>query len=133
MCEIVKINLPSKPEHVAIARLTASVLANQCGFDIEDIEDIKVAVGEACNNAVLHTGSNSTHYEIVYTITDTEFKVEIIDRGSGFNISNYHEPNLEEPAVGGLGIFIMKSLMDDVKLTSIPEEGTAITLIKNIV
>lgn len=133
MCESVKITLPSKPEYVAIARLTASVLANQCGFDIEDIDDIKVAVGEACNNAVLHTGNNSSSYDIVYTITNTEFKIKVSDCGSGFNITNYHEPDLEKPSVGGLGIFIMKSLMDHVEISSIPEEGTAITLIKNIV
>lgn len=133
MNETVKINLPAKPEYVVVARLTASALANQCGFDFEDIEDIKVAVGEACNNVVLHSGDKTTSYDAIFTISDKEFKAQIIDSGNGFNIVDYHEPNLAEPAVGGLGIFIMKSLMDHVQLTSAPEEGTAITLIKNIV
>lgn len=133
MNETVKINIPSKPEYVVVARLTASALANQCGFDFEEIEDIKVAVGEACNNVVLHSGNKTDNYDVVFTVSENEFKAQIIDGGSGFNIKEYHEPNLAEPSVGGLGIFIMRSLMDQVHLTSGPEEGTAITLIKNIV
>lgn len=130
--EQVKISLPSKSEYVVIARLAASALANQCGFDIDDIEDIKVAVGEACNNAVLHTGSGLATYDIHFSLRDDEFVVEIIDSGVGFDLNEYHEPNLDNPSVGGLGIFIMKSLMDDVKLSSSPQSGTAITLIKKI-
>ncbi len=52
--ENITLSLPSKAEYVSVARLTASVIANNMGFNIEEVEDIKVAVGEACNNAVLH-------------------------------------------------------------------------------
>ncbi len=55
MKDKVCLSIPTKSEYVSVARLTSSVIANNMGFDIEDIEDIKVAVGEACNNAVLHT------------------------------------------------------------------------------
>ncbi len=54
MKDCISLTLPTKSEYVSVARLTASVVANNMGFDIESIEDIKVAVGEACNNAVLH-------------------------------------------------------------------------------
>lgn len=132
MNEVVTIQLPSKAEYVSIARLTASVIANNSGFDFEDIEDIKVAVGEACNNAVLHSGSQNETFEIVFHVNQNQLSIEIKDQGNGFEIKDYHEPDLENPQVGGLGIFIMKSLMDEVELISEPNKGTAIKLIKNI-
>jgi serine/threonine-protein kinase RsbW len=133
MNDIITIELPSKPEYVSIARLTASVIANQCGFDFDDIEDIKVAVGEACNNAVLHSGSQNSTYKINYYVENDQYKIKVIDQGTGFNLKDYHEPDLEHPKVGGLGIFIMKSLMDEVDVLTTPDKGTAITLIKNII
>lgn len=133
MKEVITIQLPSKPEYVSIARLTASVIANQCGFDFDDIEDIKVAVGEACNNAVLHSGNDNSTYKVNYIVTEKQYAIEIIDHGTGFNILEYHAPDLEHPKVGGLGIFIMKSLMDEVNVVTTLDKGTAITLIKNIV
>jgi serine/threonine-protein kinase RsbW len=133
MSEIITIQLPSKAEYVSIARLTTSVIANNSGFDFEEIEDIKVAVGEACNNAVLHSNNEEERYTINFTVSENKFEVEIIDEGVGFDMKAYHEPDLEHPKVGGLGIFIMKSLMDEVEVVSSPEKGTAIKLIKHIV
>ncbi len=60
MKDCISLKLPTKSEYVSVARLTASVVANNMGFDIESIEDIKVAVGEACNNAVLHAHARRT-------------------------------------------------------------------------
>lgn len=133
MKEVISIKLPPKPEYVSIARLTASVIANQCGFDFDDIEDIKVAVGEACNNVVLHSGDNNSSYKVNYIVSEHQYAIEIIDNGNGFNMLEYHAPDLEHPKVGGLGIFIMKSLMDDVSVVTTLDQGTAITLIKNII
>lgn len=133
MSEVITIQLPPKAEYVSIARLTASVVANQIGFDFEEIEDIKVAVGEACNNAVLHSEEENVNFTVNFHIEKDKFVVEVLDQGIGFNIKDYHEPDLEDPKVGGLGIFIMKSLMDEVEVKSTPQEGTAIKLIKNIV
>ncbi|MCK8060840.1 MULTISPECIES: ATP-binding protein [unclassified Fusibacter] len=133
MSEVVTIQLPSKAEYVSIARLTTSVIANNIGFDFEEIEDIKVAVGEACNNAVLHSNNEIECYTVNFHVNEKQFAVEIIDKGIGFDMKSYHEPDLEHPKVGGLGIFIMKSLMDEVEVKSSPQEGTAIKLIKHIV
>jgi len=129
MNEVVSIKLPSKPEYVSIARLTASVLANNIGFDFEEIEDIKVAVGEACNNAVLHSGIEK-EFDISFSVQSNKFEVSIEDYGHGFSMKEYHEPDLEHPKVGGLGIFIMKSLMDEVEFISNPDKGTLIKLVK---
>lgn len=132
MYESVSIKLPSKPEYVSIARLTASVLANNMGFNIEDIEDIKVAVGEACNNAILHGKTEVSNFDVTFHVNATRFECEVKDQGDGFDMNNYIEPDLSNPKVGGLGIFIMKSLMDQVEIHANDARGTSIRMIKTL-
>lgn len=131
MSDNVALSLPSKSEYVSIARLTASVIANNMGFDFDDIEDIKVAVGEACNNAVLH-GQENACFDLKFNVEEEKFIVEVKDNGHGFDYADYHAPDLENPKENGLGIFIMKSLMDEVNIDSAMGEGTVIKLTKNL-
>jgi serine/threonine-protein kinase RsbW len=128
----ISLELPAKSEYVSIARLTASVIANRIGFDVEEIEDIKVAVGEACNNAVIHGNNLDAKFNIEFTVSEDSLKIEITDRGEGFSFEDYKEPDLENPKENGLGIFIMKTLMDDVTIDIGDGNGTKITLIKNM-
>lgn len=132
MKDCISLTLPTKSEYVSVARLTASVVANNMGFDIESIEDIKVAVGEACNNAVMH-GACMTDFQISFLIENSEFIVEVLDCGNGFCMESYNEPDLINPGENGLGIFIMKSLMDDVTMDSKVGEGTKIRMVKRLV
>lgn len=126
--ENVCISLPSKPEYVSVVRMTSSVIANKVGFNIEDIDDIKVAVGEACNNAVLH-GCNS-NFKVEFIISDDKLTVEVKDEGKGFNIDKCPKPDACNPKESGLGIFIIKSLMDNVEVQSSPGKGTIIRMTK---
>lgn len=131
MSDNISLSLPSKSEYVSIARLTASVIANNMGFDFDDIEDIKVAVGEACNNAVLH-GQENECFDLKFNVEEEKFIIEVKDSGHGFDYKDYHEPDLENPKENGLGIFIMKSLMDEVNIDSTVGEGTVIQLTKKL-
>ncbi len=132
MNDCISLTLPTKSEYVSVARLTASVVANNMGFDIESIEDIKVAVGEACNNAVLH-GACVHDFKISFIVENSEFVVEVYDSGNGFSVESYNEPDLLNPGENGLGIFIMRSLMDDVTVNSEVGQGTKIRMIKRLV
>jgi serine/threonine-protein kinase RsbW len=129
MRESINISLPSKPEYVSIARLTASFVANQMGFDIESIEDIKLAVGEACNNAILHSGTDNT-YNLEFVKELDNLIIEVVDFGNGFNIEKYRKPDAEELQENGLGLFIIKSLMDEVEIESNEGTGTKIKMSK---
>jgi serine/threonine-protein kinase RsbW len=127
----VSLKIPNKPNFVSIARLTVSSLANDIGFDIDDIEDLKVAVGEAINNAILH-GSQSNFLEIDFNVNKEEIRIEILDQGMGFDSNLYKKPNLDDYKGNGLGIFIMESLMDEVIIESQMGNGTKITLVKKV-
>lgn len=129
MRESINMSLPSKPEYVSVARLTASFVANQMGFDIETIEDIKLAVGEACNNAILHSGSDET-YKLEFIKHSDNLTIEIVDHGKGFSIEKYKKPDAEELQENGLGLFIIKSLMDTVQIETSEGQGTKIIMSK---
>lgn len=128
--DVISIKLPSKAEYVSIARLAASVISNTIGFDVEDIDDIKVAVGEACNNAVLHGKSEEEVYEIAFKLSDDKIHIEVKDNGIGFDEEKYEEPDLNNLKGNGLGIYIMKSLMDEVDIIANNEDGTVLKLVK---
>jgi len=128
--DVIKIKLPSKPEYVSIARLTASVVSNSVGFDIEEIDDIKVAVGEACNNAVLHGSKEACDYEVEFMPLEDRIEIHVRDQGIGFDEEKYEEPDLDNLKGNGLGIYIIKSLMDEVEIIGSDQAGTVLKLIK---
>ena len=86
-CETIKMEISANPDFVSIIRLTTSGIANKIGFSIDDIEDMKVAVSEACTNAIKHSDDKSV--SITYTILENGLDIEIKDNGKGCKAINY--------------------------------------------
>lgn len=127
-CESIKMEISANPEYVGIIRLTTSGIANKIGFSIDDIEDMKVAVSEACTNAIKH--SSDDRFYITFNILDDGLNIEIKDNGVGCNIELLGKPDLENPKENGLGIFIIQTLMDEVSIESSDNKGTIIKMTK---
>ena len=130
MTDMIKFSVPGKPEYVGTIRMAISCLANSIGFDVEAIEDIKVAVSEACNNAVCHRNSGNGEYEVYCELSKDRLIVSVIDNGGGYDIETYCEPSLDYPKEGGLGIYIIKALMDEVDIFTEVGIGTRIQMVK---
>ena len=126
--ETIKMEIASNPQYVSVIRLTTSGIANKIGFCLEDIEDIKVAVSEACTNAIKHSLDNK--FSVEYTIFENGLTITIIDSGKGYDVDSIDVPNLEEPKESGLGLFIIQSLMDEVDIKSNINYGTVIKMTK---
>nr|WP_195941004.1 ATP-binding protein [Romboutsia sp. 1001713B170131_170501_G6] len=120
--------ISSNPEYVGIIRLTTSGIANKIGFSMDDIEDIKVAVSEACTNAIKH--SNDNKFFITFDILENGLAIEIEDKGKGYDVESLHQPDLNNPKESGLGLFIIQSLMDEVNIESKENKGTIIKMTK---
>lgn len=127
-CESIKMEISANLEYVGIIRLTTSGIANKIGFSIDDIEDMKVAVSEACTNAIKH--SSDDRFYITFNILDDGLNIEIKDNGVGCNIDLLGKPDLENPKENGLGIFIIQTLMDEVSIESSDNKGTIIKMTK---
>lgn len=104
----VELKLPFKAKYVSVARLTVSGIANRLGFDIDLIEDIKVAVAEICNNFVNIGSEKAENYDIVFIIC--EDKLSII-----FDCEDKSLKQLFNNEIDELAISIITALMDEVK------------------
>ena len=77
MTDTLKLQLPGKPQYVSTVRMVIASLANSAGFDVEAIEDMKVAVSEACTNVVCHGASEDELYEVTFELTDEQFCISV--------------------------------------------------------
>ncbi|WP_090554603.1 ATP-binding protein [Natronincola ferrireducens] len=131
--DVIKLSVPNKPEYVSVIRLTASGIANRMGFDIEKIEDIKVAISEACTNAITHgICKEEANFNVDFYSHEEKLVISVYDNGKGCLNHNIKTPNLKEPKEGGLGVFIIRSLMDDVEISSNNGKGTVIKMTKYV-
>ena len=111
----VRLTIPAKAEYVLLGRLALSGVIRMRPLTDETLNDLKLAVTEACTNSVRHAyGGNGGTVEIVYELHDDRLVVEVSDDGTGF------DPNeLEETGVlteGGLGIAIIRALVDEFEV-----------------
>jgi serine/threonine-protein kinase RsbW len=120
--------ISANPDFVSIIRLTTSGIANKIGFSMDDIEDMKVAVSEACSNAVKHSEDNKVI--INFNLLNNGIQIEIIDNGKGYDVDSIETPDLSNPKEGGLGLFIIQTLMDEVNISSRGNQGTTIKMTK---
>ncbi|MGV8145352.1 MAG: ATP-binding protein [Alkaliphilus sp.] len=128
----IKLSVPNKAEYLSVVRLTTSGIANRIGFDLDEIEDIKLAVAEACTNAMTHGKEEKGTYNIDFTIEKERLVIEVKDRGNGCRIENIKKPEKGKLEEGGLGLFIIKSLMDKVEISSNSGKGTSIKMMKRV-
>lgn len=126
---LVELRIPSRAEWVGVARLAIAGIASRLQFSIEDIEDLKLAVAEACTNCIQHA-QESDSIAISCRIQADKLVVTVEDSGQVANHTSLVPKQLGEPKVGGLGVFLIRSLMDDVEYELNPGSGTRLTMTK---
>ncbi|MEC0268757.1 anti-sigma B factor RsbW [Paenibacillus anseongense] len=136
---VVRLHIPAAAEYLDLVRLSLYGVASKLGFSYEDIEDMKVAVSEACNNAVLHGETSATlgQIQISFELGEGKLIVKVKDDGPGFDYQSQQEQSeppdvrtLGELQSGGLGMYLMQALMDEVTVNT--EQGTEVTLVKYV-
>ncbi|ASS66778.1 MULTISPECIES: anti-sigma B factor RsbW [unclassified Paenibacillus] len=142
--ERIVLRLPARSEYLDLIRLTLYGVATKVGFTYEEIEDMKVAVSEACNNAVLyayagHADSDGVgEMEIRFVRTPDALSIIVKDEGASFDAASVaqkaeplHGKSIHDIQAGGLGLYLMQALMDEVEVRS--EIGTEVVLTKRLV
>ncbi|SCG84588.1 anti-sigma B factor [Proteiniborus sp. DW1] len=129
--DCIKLSIPNKAEYVSVVRLTTSAIASRMGFDIEEIEDIKVAIAEACTNTLEHGSNNKEeNFDIDFDMYVDKLIITVKGIGKDFSTENIEELKVEDFGEGNLGIFIINSLMDEVNIINDWNKGTGIRMIK---
>ena len=91
------------------------------GFDDKEVSEITLAVDEACTNVIKHAyrGNPDAQFEVRIVGSGIEFEVVVRDWGDSFDPERVPVPNIKEKVkrhrAGGLGIFLMRKLMDSVE------------------
>lgn len=130
--DVVELRVPCKAEWVALARLSVAAVASRLHFSIDEIEDIKLAVAEACTNAIQHA-HGSSYIEIRCEALPDRLRISVRDHGRGTRPESIHSRDLDDERVGGLGVFLIRSLMDDVQYDVHPENGTQLVMTKHLI
>ncbi|MDG5787935.1 anti-sigma B factor RsbW [Evansella sp. AB-P1] len=137
--DLIDLKMPAKPEYVGVVRLTISGIANRIGYSYDDIEDIKIAVAEACTNVVSHA-YDETVQDPVMTITcgvfEDKLEITVADHGGDIDVNSFKKGKgpvkmdrpIEELKEGGLGLFLIETLMDKVEIYG--DSGVMIVMTK---
>lgn len=132
----IAVSLPADVKYISVARLVTAGVAARADLSIEAIEDLKIAISEACTNVTEHAFGDDAeagahHIKLAFYVSDKELTVEVEDEGCGFD-PKHLPPVAEKPFAegAGLGLYLIGELMDDVKIESAPGSGTKIVMTK---
>ena len=137
MNDEVKVEMYSKAENEALARIVIATFMTRLNPTLEEINDVKTAVSEAVTNCIVH-GYGDGWGEICLEgkIRDNELEVCIKDKGIGIdNVKRAREPlftTKPDEERSGMGFTFMEIFMDEVHIDSKRNEGTTVRMIKKI-
>ena len=127
---------PASFDQLDTIRGFASQAARDAGMDDSEIYAVELAIDEACTNIIEHAyqGENRGDIECTCDCDDNCLTMILRDHGKPFDPSTVTAPDLDadidDRPVGGLGIYLMKQLMDEVHFEPLGESGNILTLVK---
>ena len=129
--------LDSTLESVDHAEEICMGLAQQAGFDEDDLTKIGMAVRESMVNAVVHGNRYNANKKVRFSVSRNAqtFTVRIADEGDGFDFESLPDPLAAENLFrsSGRGIFLIRSFMDEFQIRRLQRGGTEVTLVKHMV
>jgi serine/threonine-protein kinase RsbW len=126
---------PARFEYLDEIRELVAEIARQGGFSEKTIYSLQLAADEAASNIIEHAyeGVDDASLVITCDVRGDEIVISMLDRGKSFNLSKVKEPNikadLSERQIGGLGVYLMRKLMDSVTYES-SKAGNLLTMTK---
>src|SRR5580658_4142683 len=129
--ELVELRVPSRPEWVALARLAAATVANRLRFSIEEIEDVKLAVAEACTAVIQHEG-HGEFIDVTCEALSDSLRVRVRDSGR-HRVARAQAPNMnfDEARIAALRVLLIRTLMDEV-IHDVSPQATDLLMVKRL-
>ena len=123
------LTLPRDEQTVPVARHIVRNAMEQVGVEETCVDDVELALSEACTNVLLHSGPGD-QFVVRLDLEDRLGVLRIIDVGHGFDSAKVQATDDLVEAERGRGLGVMQAVVDRVDLTSRPEAGTIVTLEK---
>lgn len=127
-----ELKVKSSTDNLELIRSFTRSSALDYGFNEEIIDKIILAVDEACTNVIKHAYKYSPEGDIIINIkaSDNKFTIAITDYGKDFDPSLVPDPDIkkyyQQHKVGGLGIYLMKKLMDEVNYNNTAKKNQVV-------
>ncbi|MFD5874060.1 ATP-binding protein [Streptomyces sp. NPDC060322] len=131
----VELRFSAQPEHVRTARLVAAAVARRAGVDEAVLDEVRLAVGEACSRAVgLHRSHDiAAPVTVVLTEDEKAFSIEVGDglaaSGSGSALPGTpggggpDDPETDADSEDEMGLAVISGLVDDVEVLTGADGG----------
>jgi serine/threonine-protein kinase RsbW len=131
--QAVRLTIPAKAEYITLGRLALTGLSRLGGLGQETVADLKLALTEACSNAVRHAyPGGEGKVEILYELQHDRLVIEVVDDGKGF-VPGSRADEVDEFEAGGLGIAIIRSLADELEIgTGVAGRGSRLRFVKRL-
>lgn len=135
MDNYMKLEIPSKSQNEAFARVAVAAFAAQADPTLDEISDVKIAVSEAVTNAIIHGYENGPGTILISaTLDNGRLEVTVVDYGVGIaDIELARQPlytTKPELERSGMGFTIMENFMDEFSVESEADRGTTVTMAK---
>ena len=131
-----QLRIPSKTDNLDLIRTFVSHVAETVGFNEDEVYKLELAVDEACANVIKHAYSKDSKHSInlIIEIDYNKLTIIITDSGKGFDVEKILNRDIKEylaeMRVGGLGVHLIKALMDEVEFKSEPGVKTQVKMTK---
>ena len=128
----------SRTERLSDIREFVASLARRHGFAEDEVANIVLAVDEACTNIIKHAYQSAPDRPIEVSVSRSgdAFEITIFDEGRAFNPEQLRSPDLKDHLAhfrrGGLGVYLMKKLMDNVEYRFQPGAKNEVRLVKHL-
>lgn len=132
------LQVPSSTANLALIREFVTTVGLQAGMPETEISKIELAVDEACANVIEHAYGHDASKEVIVRANFDEDTIsfEIIDTGKGFDPGSVAQEDLdrliEKRKDGGLGLRLIKTLMDEVQYEIVPGSKNELRMSKRI-
>jgi len=131
-----KMTFPARFEFLDEIREFVAQVAREGGFTEKEIYSIQLAADEAASNIIEHAyeGISNADLDIACDMQGEMIIITMRDTGASFDPSKVKQPNLKadlsERQIGGLGLYLMRKIMDEVRYVSDAKTGNLLTMIK---
>lgn len=132
------LQVPSSTENLALIREFVVNVSGQAGLAETEIPKLELAVDEACANVIEHAYGHDVSKDVTIRVTfdEVQLRVSVIDEGRGFDPSQTPQQSLEnlvhDRKSGGLGIRLIRTLMDEVEYQIVPGQKNELHMTKRL-
>ena len=124
------VRLPVDSHSVPFVRGLCRKALDHLSVDKHTVDEIVLALTEACANVVEHSGDGKD-YEVAVRIDDDTCRISVWDEGAGFELPDLSQP-VDPTAEGGAGLVLMRALVDELAFERDPDGRHRVTLEKRL-